>query len=470
MRYGMLIDLDDCIGCSACVSSCKEQWDVAPAATRNWVRSFESGTRGDGLAIAFYPGLCMQCETHPCTVDCPTGATYVDGNGVVVVDAAVCIGCGNCISTCPYGARSIDPVKGIIEKCNLCAPLVARGVEPVCVTTCLAECRIFGDLDDPASAVSTAVASRNAKPLVTGDINTRPKVFYAGAAARGIVLDAGTVKHPRPSWLTKTWSGVTRPLAQFAIPLVPALAIGGGIVANVIERRNRVAREERPEASDVIPRHRLAMRMLHWFNALSWILLLVTGTALMSAESFALFGTAIPRTIASWFGGTARLLQYHVLWGLLWSAVIVPLFLLYKRGGREAIEEVRLGRDDLVWMLRKPLVMLRLAREPLPPQHKYNAGQKIFAITAILGTATIIATGLVMAFHLGSATMVVAAILIHKLAVGFAIAGLGVHLTMAAVIREERPALRSMIGGTIDRAHADEHNRLWVEQHDTEKR
>jgi formate dehydrogenase gamma subunit len=150
--------------------------------------------------------------------------------------------------------------------------------------------------------------------------------------------------------------------------------------------------------------------------------------------------------------------------------VIVPLFLLYKRGGREAIEEVRLGRDDLVWMLRKPLVMLRLAREPLPPQHKYNAGQKIFAITAILGTATIIATGLVMAFHLGSATMVVAAILIHKLAVGFAIAGLGVHLTMAAVIREERPALRSMIGGTIDRAHAEEHNRLWVEQHDTEKR
>jgi formate dehydrogenase gamma subunit len=112
--------------------------------------------------------------------------------------------------------------------------------------------------------------------------------------------------------------------------------------------------------------------------------------------------------------------------------------------------------------------MLHRARAPLPPQHKYNAGQKLFAISAILGTATILATGLVMTFHIGSANVVAAAILMHKLAIAFALVGLSVHFAMAAVIREERPALRSMITGTIDRAHAEQHNQLWVNEHDSE--
>jgi formate dehydrogenase gamma subunit len=388
---------------------------------------------------------------------------------VIVVDADVCIGCGNCVSNCPYGARTIDPVKGIAEKCNLCAPLVARGGEPACVATCLAECRIFGDLDDPRSAIAKEIAARNAKPLVTDAIDTRPKVFYAGQAARKLVLGSGVVQPSRASWLTTTWTEVTRPLARFAIPLAPVVAIGGGIVANVIERRARVAREEAPPAQHrELPRHRLGMRVLHWFNAFSWLLLLLTGTALMATSHFALFGTAAAKTVASWFGGPAAVIRVHVVWGLLWAAVIVPLFLLFKRGGAEALEEVRIGREDFLWLARKPLAMLHRARAPLPPQHKYNAGQKLFAISAILGTATILATGLVMTFHIGSANVVAAAILMHKLAIAFALVGLSVHFAMAAVIREERPALRSMITGTIDRAHAEQHNQLWVNEHDSE--
>jgi formate dehydrogenase gamma subunit len=246
------------------------------------------------------------------------------------------------------------------------------------------------------------------------------------------------------------------------------VAIGSAAIANLAERRYRVACEEAGEkaSNELIPRHRLGMRVLHWFNAFSWILLLLTGTALMSTPHFAIFGTNAARTVATAFGGTARTIDLHVLWGLLWAAVIVPLFLLFKRGGREAVEELRLGRDDLLWMLRKPLAMLRLSKDPLPPQDKYNAGQKIFAITAILGTSTIIASGLIMAFHLGSAGLVAAAILVHKLAVAFALIGVSVHFAMAAVIREERPALRSMVTGSIDLEHAREHNQRWVESHD----
>ena len=105
MRHAMLVDLELCVGCKACVSACKEQWDSGPGAARGWVHAYETGTReADDLAVTFYPGLCMQCEAHPCTVDCPTGATHVDANGVVVVDAEVCIGCGNCVRGTAQGS------------------------------------------------------------------------------------------------------------------------------------------------------------------------------------------------------------------------------------------------------------------------------------------------------------------------------------------------------------------------------
>jgi formate dehydrogenase gamma subunit len=142
----------------------------------------------------------------------------------------------------------------------------------------------------------------------------------------------------------------------------------------------------------------------------------------------------------------------------------VPLFLYFKGGGIEALREVRLTRDDLRWIARKPLAMLGLSRRPLPPQDKYNAGQKLFAISALIGTTLIIATGVVMTLHLGPPALIRAAIVTHKLAILLALVGLAVHITMAAIITEERPALRSMITGTVDREHAEHHSQKWVEE------
>ena len=156
-------------------------------------------------------------------------------------------------------------------------------------------------------------------------------------------------------------------------------------------------------------------------------------------------------------------MRWHVLWGLVWAAVIVPFFLLFKEGGREALHEVRLTKDDLRWLFLKPLSLVGRVGAPLPPQDKYNAGQKVFALTAVLGTATIIVTGLVMTFHIGPWWAVASAIVVHKLAIAFALMGLSVHLTMAAIVREERPALGSMISGRIDRTHAAAHSARWVE-------
>jgi len=483
MRHAMGIDLDLCIGCKACVSACKEQWDSGPGAARDWVHTIESGTREKDLAVSFYPGLCMQCQDHPCTTDCPTGATFVDPRtGVVMVDAAVCIGCGNCVSTCPYGARQVDPVKKVVEKCNLCAPYVARGEQPACVATCPAECRIFGDLDDPGSAIAGFARQRGARTLATPAVDPRPKTLYAGDLHRQRILAAGVVGTPAKSWLTRAW-GRSLPLARDVMPAAVVGSILGGLVVNWKSRADRVRREERGEAEPAAPvapapslaqaaaaarrerllfRHRRGLRVLHWFNALSWALLLSTGVALMSAASFAIFGTAFPRWLAGLLGGTERLIRFHVIWGLLWAALVVPLFLLFKHGPRHVLEEVRVTRDDLRWLVMKPFAMMGLAPQPLPPQDKYNAGQKLFAVAVLVGTTFIIGSGLVMTLHLGSAGAVAMAILVHKLAIVLMLVGVGVHLTMAAVIADERPALKSMVTGHIDYDHARHHSPKWV--------
>jgi formate dehydrogenase gamma subunit len=106
--------------------------------------------------------------------------------------------------------------------------------------------------------------------------------------------------------------------------------------------------------------------------------------------------------------------------------------------------------------------MAGLHRQPIPPQDKYNAGQKIFALFVLVATTTIIGSGLVMTFHIGPSGAVAAAILVHKLSIALVLAGVAVHVTMAAVIAEERPALKSMITGRIDSEHARHHSPKWV--------
>ncbi len=466
MRRAMMIDLDRCVGCQACVTSCKERWDSGPGAARNWVNDYEHGECAENLGTTFYPGLCMQCEDHPCAEDCPTGATYMDKKtGVVMVDPEVCIGCANCVSMCPYGARKPDPKKGIIEKCNLCAPYVERGRQPACVKTCLAECRHFGDLDDPKSQLVQLIQETGAKPLVTKEVNIRPKVTYAGDRHRRKLLLRGVVSKPSKSRLTRLWGGVTRPFASYFVPVVMGATLLGGLLVNLKSRKELVA-TKKPEGGkpDTLKRHRAGMRFLHWFNALSWVLLLATGIALMSAKSFALFGQGFVQWVSELFGGAAPLIRFHAAWGIAWALVIIPIFLVYKQGGLKALKELKLSRDDIRWLREKPFQLLGISKKPLPDQDKYNAGQKLFAMAALVGTAAIILTGAVMTFHLGSPEVVAACIVIHKLAVAVTLIGVAMHVTMAAILTEERPALKSMVFGEIDRDHAAHHNAEWVRE------
>jgi len=180
VQYAMLIDTRRCIGCHACTVACKAEYDVPLGSNRSWVEYIEKGDFPN-VSRHFLPRLCNHCSKPNCVTVCPTGATYKrDQDGVVVVDPDVCIGCKYCVQACPYDARFINPVTGNAEKCDFCSHLVSRGMEPVCVETCIGRARIFGDINDPTSEIAQMVAN-NSISVLRPEKGTEPNVFYIDA-------------------------------------------------------------------------------------------------------------------------------------------------------------------------------------------------------------------------------------------------------------------------------------------------
>ncbi|MEM7406420.1 MAG: 4Fe-4S dicluster domain-containing protein [Pseudomonadota bacterium] len=187
-KLGLVIDLDTCVGCHACVVACKG-WNTenygaplsdigaygqAPAGTfLNRVHSYEISPPDAPTQTVHFPKSCLHCENAPCVTVCPTGASYKRSeDGIVLVDESACIGCGLCAWACPYGARELDAAEGVMKKCTLCVdriynenlPEIDR--VPACVRTCPAGARHFGDLGDPDSDVSKLVAERGGMDLM----------------------------------------------------------------------------------------------------------------------------------------------------------------------------------------------------------------------------------------------------------------------------------------------------------------
>ena len=227
-RYGMVIDLDRCTGCGACMIACAAENNVPalPQAsartgiTPMLVRRVSNGLEGAARREVFIPIMCAHCEHDtPCVKVCPQQAVEVDkATGIVMQMPQRCLGCRYCMTACPYHARyynwwdpswptgmerTLNPgvavrTRGVVEKCNLCHARFHAAKEkaavkgrseidpgdyvPACVESCPTRAIRFGNLADSNEPVSDDVKSPATFQLLAR-LGTAPKVYYKSKEA-----------------------------------------------------------------------------------------------------------------------------------------------------------------------------------------------------------------------------------------------------------------------------------------------
>ena len=206
-QWGMLIDINLCIGCQYCTFACNAINNLSND-MRYCVVTTETTQSGDEF---FLSRPCMHCDEAPCVHVCPVGATYKRPDGIVAMDYDLCIGCRYCQIACPYEARVFnwrEPIelspqsptfgyqevpnrpRGVVEKCTFCSHRIDAGLErglvpgvdtqatPACVVACPTTARIFGDLNDPESPISVALADAKITLRLREELSTDPRVYY----------------------------------------------------------------------------------------------------------------------------------------------------------------------------------------------------------------------------------------------------------------------------------------------------
>lgn len=221
--YAMVIDLHKCVGCGACVITCKNENNVPEGIYWSNYTHKTTGKFPD-VSYEFIPTLCNHCDNAPCVKVCPVKAMYKDKDGFTMHDAKKCIGCKNCMNADPYGVIYYNGEKphhfwrdkeeaikgitasgsevtkkigtpipyynpdrektypgirprGVVEKCTFCDHRVKNGEKPYCVASCPAGARIFGDLNNPGSEVSVMLKKHKGFQLKQ-ELGTRPRVYY----------------------------------------------------------------------------------------------------------------------------------------------------------------------------------------------------------------------------------------------------------------------------------------------------
>ena len=208
-RYGMVVDLNRCVGCQTCTIACKHHNDTPPGVQWRRVLDVEQGEYPNVERVFLVTG-CQHCANPPCVPVCPTGATRQRTDGLVTMDYDTCIGCGYCAVACPYQARTIaherawyfgtpsrqeaqvfhDERVGVATKCTFCVdkidkaakiPGVVPGLDlettPACAASCIAQALHFGDFADPDSNVSR-LALENASFQMHAELGTDPQIRY----------------------------------------------------------------------------------------------------------------------------------------------------------------------------------------------------------------------------------------------------------------------------------------------------
>ena len=222
--WGMVIDMNVCTGCNACVTACQAENNIPIVGKKNvlvgremhWIRIDTYYTELDNPEYYVQPVACMQCEKAPCEPVCPVGATVHDSEGLNVMVYNRCVGTRYCSNNCPYKVRRYNFLqyaeltstmtemslaqnpdvtvrsRGVMEKCTYCTQRIQQAyirsenegrkvadgdVVTACQSACPAEAIVFGDINTEGSMVSESKKSKLNYALLE-ELNTVPRTTY----------------------------------------------------------------------------------------------------------------------------------------------------------------------------------------------------------------------------------------------------------------------------------------------------
>lgn len=238
-KYGMVLDLDRCIGCYTCVVACKMVNGTRPDINYNGVETMEWGEYPQAHQ-RYLLTMCMHCENPSCVTVCPSGATYRVDDGAVLIDYDKCIGCGYCITACPYEQRHyvsedetsfpghVAPYEeessqrlGLVEKCHFCHARVLKGDAPACTVHCPGQCRKFGDVNDPESDIAKYIAKKGAVQI------EGTSIYYV--IPEGMAASALPAAFQTPGFVTAV-EKFSHPVGKGIMGLAAAAVVGGVVI------------------------------------------------------------------------------------------------------------------------------------------------------------------------------------------------------------------------------------------------
>lgn len=238
-----LIDVSSCIGCKACQVACM-QWndlrddvgdnigtydnprDLTPASwTVMRFSEVETQTKDEGMRLEWLirKDGCMHCEDPGCLKACPApGAIVKYSNGIVDFISENCIGCGYCVSGCPFDVPRISKKDDKAYKCTLCSDRVSVGMEPACVKACPTGAIRFGSKEDMLEVGAERIADLKERGYAQAGVYDPQgvggtHVMYVLQHADRPALYQGLPANPSISPLVALWKGAAKPLAVAAM-------------------------------------------------------------------------------------------------------------------------------------------------------------------------------------------------------------------------------------------------------------
>jgi anaerobic dimethyl sulfoxide reductase subunit B (iron-sulfur subunit) len=155
-QQGFYFDCSRCTGCKTCELACKDYKNLGKEILFRKIYDYEGGewTQEEGgvwttTAFAYHVSeACNHCAMPACLAVCPVEAIAKDmDNGLVVIDETLCIGCGSCVTSCPYGVPKMDDETKKVRKCDGCFDRTVEGKKPICVEACPLRALEFDDIE-----------------------------------------------------------------------------------------------------------------------------------------------------------------------------------------------------------------------------------------------------------------------------------------------------------------------------------